>query len=564
VTAFGPRLTDGGVLFRLWAPDAGEIMVEVEDGPIRPLEMGANGWHQAFIACGVGSRYRFRLGETVFPDPASRRQSGGVHGWSVVCAPFAPEPDWRGRPWRDTVLYECHAGLMGGFRGVADRLESLAALGITAVELMPVAAFPGERNWGYDGVLPFAPAQAYGSPQELKALVERAHRLGLMIFLDVVCNHFGPDGNYLPLYAKRFFRTDTPTPWGAAIDFRVPEVGQFFLENARQWLMEYGFDGLRFDAVHAIKDERWLERAAKTLRQEAGSRHIHLVLENEENAASRLRQGFDAQWNDDIHHALHVLLTGEVDGYYRDFADRPAARLARGLAEGFIYQGDTSLNRHGAPRGEPSADLPPTAFVSFLQNHDQIGNRAFGERLTTLALPDALKAAIALLLLMPQIPLIFMGEEIGSRAPFLFFTAHGPELAKAVREGRRREFAAFTNATHGCDIPDPNSPASFDASRPERDAPDAESWRDFYRGLLALRRAHIIPNLEGCRALGANAIGGSAVHARWRMGDGKKLTIAVNLGQEPAATELPQTSPLYGVSTGSLPPCTTLAWLDHG
>jgi maltooligosyltrehalose trehalohydrolase len=288
------------------------------------------------------------------------------------------------------------------------------------------------------------------------------------------------------------------------------------------------------------------------------------VLENEDNAASRLRQGFDAQWNDDIHHALHVLLTREVDGYYRDFADRPAARLARGLAEGFIYQGDASLNRQGAPRGEPSADLPPTAFVSFLQNHDQIGNRAFGERLTTLAAPDALKAAIALLLLMPQIPLIFMGEEIGSQAPFLFFTDHGPELAKAVREGRRREFSAFTNATHGRDVPDPNNPGSFDASRPERDAPDAESWCDFYRGLLGLRHAHIIPNLEGCRALDAKAVGESAVLARWRMGDGKKLTIAANLGREPVAADLPQTSPLFGISTESLPPCTTLAWLDHG
>lgn len=563
MTAFGPRLVDGGTLFRLWAPDAEAIMIEVDGGPTLPLEAAGHGWRQAFVACGVGSRYRFRLGDTVFPDPASRRQSGGVHGWSVVCAPFSRDTAWQGRPWRETVLYECHAGLMGGFRGVADRLEGLAVLGITAIELMPVAAFPGAHNWGYDGVLPFAPAEAYGTPQDLKALIERAHRLDLMVFLDVVYNHFGPDGNYLPLYARRFFRDDTPTPWGAAIDFRVPEVGAFFLENARQWLMEYGFDGLRFDAVHAIRDEGWLGRAARTLREEAGSRPIHLVLENEDNSASRLRQGFDAQWNDDIHHALHVLLTHETCGYYQDFADQPAARLARALAEGFIYQGDASRNRHGAPRGENCTDLPPTAFVAFLQNHDQIGNRAFGERLITLTSPEALKAAIALLLLMPQIPMIFMGEEIGSRASFLFFTDHGPELAEAVREGREREFAAFADVAHGRVIPDPNSAATFEASRPEHDAPGAQGWRDFYRALLALRRTRIIPHLDACRTLDARPVGEAAALARWRLGDGSRLTIATNLGAAPVAADLPRTMPIWGASTKTLPPCTTLVWLDH-
>ena len=564
MSLFGPRLVDGGVLFRLWAPDAEGIVLEVKNQGEHPLEIAQEGWRQVKVACDAGARYRFRLGDTIFPDPASRRQESGVHGWSVVCAPFSSEPEWQGRPWTETVLYECHAGLMGGFTGVAAKLPELAALGITAVELMPVAAFPGAHNWGYDGVLPFAPAEAYGTPEQLKALVERAHELGLTIFLDVVYNHFGPDGNYLPLYAKRFFRTDTPTPWGAAIDFRVPEVGEFFAENARQWLMEYGFDGLRFDAVHAIKDEGWLDRMARSLRQEAGGRHIHLVLENEDNTAAHLHGAFDAQWNDDIHHALHVLLTGERNGYYQDFADQPAARLARGLMEGFIYQGDSSRNRKGEPRGQPSSDLPPTAFVAFLQNHDQTGNRAFGDRLTTLADPAALKAAVALLLLMPQIPMIFMGEEIGSRAPFLYFTDHGPELAKAVREGRRREFAAFADVTHGREIPDPNSPSSFQASKPEQDAPEADAWRALYHDLLTLRRERITPHLDGVQALTAQPIGDAAVMARWRLGNGEKLTLACNLGTQPVSTALPASMPLWGVGSDRLAPNTTLAWIEHG
>jgi len=563
VTRFGPRLVEGGTLFRLWAPDGAEIALELEGRSAIALDDAGDGWRQAFAACGVGSRYRFRLGDTVFPDPASRRQSGGVHGWSVVCAPFSPDDAWSGRPWHETVLYECHPGLMGGFQGIAGRLEELAGLGITAVELMPVAAFPGTRNWGYDGVLPFAPAEAYGTREDLKALVERAHHKGLMIFLDVVYNHFGPDGNYLALYAKQFFRADAPTPWGAAIDFRVPQVQAFFLENARQWLLEYGFDGLRFDAVHAIRDEGWLTAAAAHLRAEAGRRRIHLVLENEDNTASHMRHGFDAQWNDDIHHALHVLLTSERDGYYQDYADRPAERLARALGEGFIYQGDESRNRGGAPRGESSADLPPTAFVAFLQNHDQIGNRPFGDRLLTLAPPEALKAAIALLLLMPQIPMIFMGEEIGSRAPFLFFTDHGADLAKAVREGRRREFAAFADAAHGREIPDPNDPETFAVSHPQQDASEADAWRGFYRSLLNLRHRYIAPNLEGCRTLEARAVSEAAVFACWQLGDGSRLAIATNLGQVPVSIALPSGPPLWGAAVGELPAFTTLAWLEH-
>jgi len=274
-------------------------------------------------------------------------------------------------------------------------------------------------------------------------LVDAAHGLGLMIFLDVVYNHFGPDGNYLGAYAPAFFRNDRHTPWGSAIDFGRREVRRFFTENALYWLMEYRFDGLRLDAVHAIGAPDWLDELAAEVRAtvEPG-RHVHLVLEHDGNAAHHLRNGFDAQWNDDAHHVLHVLLTGEADGYYADYADRPAERLARCLAEGFAYQGEPSAYRKGELRGAPSADLPPTAFVLFLQNHDQIGNRPFGDRLTTHAQAEAIEAAVALQLLCPQIPLIFMGEEGASTTPFLYFTDHHGELARAVREGRRRNSPA--------------------------------------------------------------------------------------------------------------------------
>lgn len=558
--AFGPRIEPGGVRFRLWAPSAQIIDVEVEGVGITPMSSALDGWKQAFITCRPGARYRFRAGDIVFADPASRRQAGGVHGWSVVSAPAARD-GWRGRSWEQVVLYECHPGLMGGFAGIAEKLPELRDIGITAVELMPVAAFPGTHNWGYDGVLPFAPAESYGTPEALRAMIGAAHALGMMVFLDVVYNHFGPDGNYLPLYAKPFFRTDTPTPWGAAIDFRVPQVQKFFGENARYWLFEFGFDGLRFDAAHAIRDEGWLDRLAAELRAGAGERHIHLVLENENNAASHLRHGFDAQWNDDIHHALHVLLTGESAGYYQDFADHPAARLARALAEGFIYQGETSANRKGAPRGEPSADLPPSAFVAFLQNHDQIGNRPLGKRLTTLADSRALKAAMTLLLLSPQIPMLFMGEEIGSRAPFLYFTDHSPELAKAVREGRRKEFAAFA-ATHG-EIPDPNDPATFAASDPERDAPEWNEWLALVQQLLALRRKRITPCIRGAKSVGAEACGEKAVKARWTLGDGGMLTLAVNFGTGAIATALPRAKPVWGAAAEqTIPAMSALCWIE--
>ncbi len=543
--SFGALPLESGVTrFRLWAPSAPPgLVLEVEGHPPIPMRPGPDGFAQADVDCPAGARYHYRLDDgTVMPDPASRLQDGDVHGDSVVVAPGAyrwRHPEWTGRPWEDTVIYEVHAGLAGGYAGLIARLPELADMGITMLELMPIADFPGDRNWGYDGVLAYAPDTAYGSPDDLKNLIDSAHGLGIGVMLDVVYNHFGPDGNYLSAYAAPFFRTDIDTPWGAAIDFRQAAVSAFFKENALYWLTEYRFDGLRLDAVHAIAGHEWLHELAGFVRDNVSAeRHVHLVVENDDNRASLLRGDFEAQWNDDAHHVLHHLLTGESRGYYSDYAEAPAQALARCLAEGWVYQGQPSAYRGNQPRGERSADLPPTAFVLFLQNHDQTGNRARGERLTELVdTPQRLRAAVALQLLAPQIPLIFMGEERGSRAPFLYFTSHtDPELAQAVRDGRQREFSAFpefAGDSPTAQLPDPNDESTYHASYPWQDEPDAGQWMRDYTALLQLRARMIAPRLAGAVSLGASAVGDRSVFARWELADGARLTVYANLGPNP-------------------------------
>ncbi len=536
--------------FRLWAPDVESVALAIEGRDPLPMRREDGGFFALETAAPAGTAYRYALpdGSSV-PDPASRAQAGDVHDASLVCDPHAyawRNTAWRGRPWNETVLYELHVGAFGGFRGVVRQLGAIAAMGFTAIELMPIADFPGKRNWGYDGVLPYAPDAAYGTPDDLKRLVDAAHDLGLMVFLDVVYNHFGPDGNYLHAYAKSFFDAEVHTPWGAAIDFAQPAVRAFFEENACYWIAEFRLDGLRFDAVHAIGDADWLDVMGRRVREAAGpDRLVHLVLENETNSAKRLDPGpFDAQWNDDAHNVLHVLLTGEHDAYYVDYKDAPAGHLARVLAEGFAYQGEPSRNHHGKPRGEPSAHLPSTAFVMFLQNHDQIGNRALGERLARLADPQALRAATALLLLSPQIPLMFMGEESGSTTPFLFFTDFHDELADAVREGRRKEFArfpAFADEASRERIPDPNAESTFDASivLPPAAGVDGGAtgglpgFSEWVRALLHLRRTALVPWLDGVRIVESRAIGPAAVHARWRLANGGDHVVYLNLGAHP-------------------------------
>ncbi|MBM0138063.1 malto-oligosyltrehalose trehalohydrolase [Pseudomonas cannabina pv. alisalensis] len=536
--------------FALWAPDAEYVSVELQDGQSLAMLPQPEGWFVVDASCKAGTRYRFKINhELEVPDPASRAQAGDVHAHSVVVDPAYSwqNTEWKGRPWHEAVIYELHVGAMGGYAGVEQHVPRLAALGITAIELMPLAQFPGDRNWGYDGVLPYAPQSSYGTPEQLKHLIDTAHAHGLMVILDVVYNHFGPDGNYLGSYAKEFFRSDLHTPWGDAIDFRRPQVRDYFVDNALMWLLEYRFDGLRMDAVHAIRDETFLPEFAQRVRaQIEPSRHVWLNLENEFNQASHLDKGFDAQWDDDGHNTLHVLLTGETDAYYSDFAREPTQKLARLLSEGFVYQGEPT--RHGHTRGEPSGHLPPSAFVLFLQNHDQIGNRALGERLPQLCSTEALKAATALLLLSPMIPLMFMGDEWAASEPFLFFTSHHGELADLVREGRRKEFAdfaAFADPEKREHIPDPNDIKTFEASRPDFAAFDMDTdkganhrnWLEFYTRLLVLRHQEIVPRLQGARFLKTDILGDKAVSARWTLGDDSVLRIDLNLSEQAVATQ---------------------------
>lgn len=531
--------------FALWAPDAFYVSVELENGKSVAMLPQAEGWFETEIACPAGTRYRFNIdGEMDVPDPASRAQASDVHGWSVVVDSLAYQwrhSNWQGRPWHEAVIYELHVGAMGGYAGIEKHLPRLAELGVTAIELMPLAQFPGDRNWGYDGVLPYAPQASYGTPEQLKHLIDSAHEHGLAVILDVVYNHFGPDGNYLGQYAKGFFQEDVHTPWGAGIDFNRREVRDFFLDNALMWLLEYRFDGLRLDAVHAIDNPEFLKELAHRVREQVDTgRHVWLMLENELNQAGLLQHDFNAQWNDDFHNVLHVLLTGETDAYYSDFTQDPTAKLARCLGEGFIYQGHTT--RHGHVRGEPSGHLPPSAFVAFLQNHDQIGNRALGERLHQLCSPQALKAATALLLLSPMIPLMFMGDEANASEPFLFFTDHHGELAEAVREGRRNEFkdfAAFQDPERRERIPDPNALPTFLQTTPSF---DENEHTQLYRQLLSLRHRHLVPHLPGSVALGAQVLADHAVSARWRLGNGSVLRIDLNLSAVPL--DHPATEPV--------------------
>jgi malto-oligosyltrehalose trehalohydrolase len=363
-----------------------------------------------------------------------------------------------------------------------------------------------------------------------------------MVFLDVVYNHFGPEGNYLGRYAPSFF-TDAQTPWGSAIDYRVREVRAFAIENALYWLREYRFDGLRLDAVHAISEPgeismlHDLSRAAGELAAETG-RHIHLVLENDDNAASLLDVGEDpprgkyrAQWNDDYHHAWHVLLTGETQGYYGDYAKSPLRDIARALESGFVYQGEASAHRGGQLRGEPSGALAPIAFVNFLQNHDQIGNRALGDRLESIATPKAIEAALAITLLAPAVPMLFMGEEWGSKAPFPFFCDFEGNLAEAVRQGRRKEFSA-AYAKYGDEIPDPLDPSTLQSAVLDWESrSEAAGSRRLalVQDLLAIRRREIIPRLAGAAFGEADTAGNGLLTASWRMGDGTTLSLLANL-----------------------------------
>jgi 1,4-alpha-glucan branching enzyme/maltooligosyltrehalose trehalohydrolase len=546
-TLLAPDLTS----FRLWAPNAGRVDVVLNHGE-RSVAMQAlsDGWFEAIAECGAGTRYMFCLdGDLQVPDPASRAQESDAHGPSIVMDPGSyqwRDRDWRGRRWEQTVLYELHVGACGGFAGVTDMLPALARLGITAVELMPIAAFPGSRNWGYDGVLQYAPETTYGTPDQLKALVDTAHALGVQVFLDVVYNHFGPDGNYLNAYAPDFFSATHDSPWGAAINFDGPgsrTVRDFFIHNALYWATEYRIDGLRLDAVHAIVDGSepdLLEELSRRVREAAGQRHVHLVTENENNAHRRLAPRpepgrYDGQWNDDFHHALYVTLTGDSSGYYHDYGRQAVDLLARSFTHGMLFEG--SHRKPGGAREQciaaPPQHLP--AMVNAAHNHDQVGNRAFGERLTQLVPPAAAQLATLLALLTPATPLLFFGEESGSETPFLYFADWDGELRDAVRAGRQREFGHAAAA--GRELPDPCSAATFCASHPDdarRDNAYGQRWVRMVKEALDARRSAIVPRQDLLLAgqHSAMRVGRTGMRVRWHSGDGAVLALDLNIGGE--------------------------------
>ncbi|MGR8932815.1 MAG: malto-oligosyltrehalose trehalohydrolase [Gammaproteobacteria bacterium] len=594
---FGSEIQhDGRARFRLWAPAAKQVDLywrsADEETDIAMHDVGGGWFCLVTAVTGTAIDYGFRIDTdpVLLPDPASRYQPYDVHGLSRLVDPAAwdwQDAAWRGRPWEETVVYELHVGTFtpaGDFQGILGKLDYLAALGITAIQLMPVADFPGRRNWGYDGVLPYAPDSRYGTPDDLKRLVQTAHAKGLMVFLDVVYNHFGPEGNYLHRYAPQFFSARHSTPWGDAINFDAEGsdvVRQFFIHNALYWLEEFHFDGLRFDAVHAVCDDSepsiWEQLAQAVDAGPGAARPIHLVLENDRNAAHLLRrygrnQAYRAQWNDDFHHALHVLLSGEIQGYYRDYAQAPLQHFSRCLCEGFAYQGEASAYRGGKPRGEPSGHLPPTAFVDFLQNHDQIGNRLGGERLTRLTSAAALRAATELLLLSPAPPLLFMGQEWGSEQPFYYFCDFEPQLNAAVVQGRHKEFEILATLTSDA-FPSPDMTSTFEQCRldwNDLDAAAHQAWFSLHCDLLKLRHLHIIPRLRAihggnarCRLHGTNV-----VQVEWLLGDASLLTLLANLSAEYGTpVSQPLGIPLYASQALSpaagrqytLPPW-TVAW----
>lgn len=549
---WGAEFISGDVVrFRVWAEGQQQLTLRLAERDL-PMTAVGNGWFQIDVP-GVthGTEYQFVLQDGMaVPDPASRAQKGDVNGPSVVIDPgrYQPiNPDWAGRPWEETVIYELHIGTFtpqGTFRAAIDKLPYLAELGITQLEVMPVSQFGGSRGWGYDGVLLYAPHSAYGKPEDFHAFIDAAHGLGLSVVLDIVLNHFGPEGNYLPLLSPAFFDAQRMTPWGNGIAYEREPVRHYILDAPLFWLTEYRLDGLRFDAIDQIKDtasKHILQQIAETIREALPDRHIHLTTEDSRNVIflhPRDEKGatplFTAEWNDDFHNAAHVFATGETHAYYQDFAFEPEKKFARALAEGFVYQGEVSLQT-GHSRGVECHTQPPTFFVDFIQNHDQTGNRAQGERLITLAGADKTRVLLAALLLSPHIPLLFMGEEYGETNPFLFFTDFHGDLAKAVREGRAKEFTGHSG--HDGDVPDPNDEQTFARSKLDWHnvtTAQGKSWLRFTRSLLVLRHRYLVPLLRPGGTVEGKIVktAPGMVAVSWSFPTGT-LSLALNIGNKP-------------------------------
>ncbi len=550
---FAPDIKDQSVLFRFWAPLHKNIVLKVDS--FEPIEMQAaeDGWHYCdVVGAAKGSLYKFALPDGAeVPDPASRFQPQDVHGPSEVVDLGAYKwrmGNWTGRPWEEVVIYEVHVGSFsqeGSFLSTIERLDHLSDLGITAIQIMPIADFPGRFGWGYDGVLPYAVDSSYGRPEDLMALVDAAHERGICVYLDVVYNHFGPEGNYMPAYAP-LFSAQHKTPWGNGVNYDAEHskwVREFIIQNAIYWTTQFRLDGLRLDAVHAIKDdseEHILHELARRVRTACAGRHIHLILENEDNNSDLLKRGengevelFTAQWNDDFHHVLHIAATGETFGYYADYANDPG-KIGRALAEGFVFQGEHMPYR-GGTRGKPSSDLSPTAFISFIHNHDQIGNRALGDRIIAAQPENVIKALAAIYLLSPQTPMLFMGEEWNAREPFPYFCDFNEELKQKVRDGRREELSRLPGFDSE-DLPDPTTEATFASAKLNwssiRD-PSSAQMLDFYRMLLEMRQQRIVPLLKAA-AHNSSVFqsSGRALLVDWTLNGGTQLHLRTNLSNE--------------------------------
>lgn len=509
--AQGADVVAGGVRYRTWCKHerADALLVSDNGVVIRvvPLTAEGDGYFTAIDREGAaGDLYRYRFGESEgWPDPASRFQPMGVHGASMVVDPSVY--DWKDEGWSapafsELIIYELHLGTFtaeGTFRSAIERLHHLAELGVTAIELMPIGDFPGERNWGYDGVMLYAPAHMYGRPDDLRALVDEAHARGLAVILDVVYNHLGPDGNYTGVYHSDYRNDELHTPWGAALNYAAQPVRAFFVENAPYWMREFHIDGFRLDATHEIADES----ARHILGEIAESVHSlggFVIAEDERNEPALLSAttcgglGFDAAWADDFHHVVRVLLTGNREGYYANYAGT-SAELAQTIDHGWLYRGQIQLATRKTRGGDPAA-LEPPQFVYCISNHDQVGNRAFGERLGHIVSPAAYRAACALICLVPQTPMLFMGQEWNASSPFQFFTDHDAELGRRITEGRRHEFrhfAAFAEAKSLATIPDPQAPQTFLNSKlrwDEKEEPNHAEVLLLYHEFLQLRRTH--------------------------------------------------------------------------
>jgi maltooligosyltrehalose trehalohydrolase len=545
----------GGVHFRVWAPARRHVEVTVEGGPAVPLEPEGNGYHSGFAApAGPGTRYRFRLDrdDDLYTDPSSRFQPEGPHGPSQVIDPSAFA--WTDKPWRGVslpgqMLYEMHVGTFtreGTWAAAESELPELAAAGITVLEVMPVADFPGQFGWGYDGVNLFAPTRLYGTPDDFRGFVDRAHAAGLGVILDVVYNHFGPDGNYLKRFAPQYFTDRYQNEWGEAINFDGPDAGpvrEFFVANAGYWITEFHLDGLRLDATQQIFDaspENVMTAVGREVCRAAAGRQTIIVAENEPQHAKLVRPGdrggygLDGLWNDDFHHSAMVALTGRREAYYSDYLGGPQEFISA-AKWGYLYQGQYSTWQKKT-RGTPALDLPPAAFVTFIQNHDQVANSARGLRCHLLSSPGRYRAMTALLLLGPGTPMLFQGQEFAASAPFFYFADHKPDLAKLVGQGRTEflsQFPSVENAEARACLPDPADPHTFE--RCKLDFAERDRHREVYdlhRDLLALRRDDPSFRAQRPRGVDGAVLGPDAFLLRFFAADGMDRLLLVNLGRD--------------------------------